>query len=140
MSEKSETSSENSDKITGRKMNALAEARSYIIDASGASGGVKERIRRASRVFDAISFNRVRDIFYADSRVRISAEEIEYLRLVARQRRAKEREKEAQNEYADLAERVRRLEALAQRAPDVDRAAAHAKRESARVPDRSMDC
>lgn len=135
MSEISNKSSEISDKSSELKMNALAEAHSIVLDAAGRHGTVKERLRRASVSFAELTFNRVRDLFYAEERCRVSAEELDYLR----REKAAMRERAARNEYHDLVARVAKLEAILALDEDFYRPAPDALRQASGLPHSSMD-
>ena len=128
MSEKSEKSSES-------EMNALAEANSLVHGAAGPGGSSKERVLRAARALSGLSFSRVRDLFYADPRCRVRADELDYLRRVsaARQKEA------AKNEYAELVARIERVEALLRADPDFYRPQTDALRQMAGLSRRAMD-
>ena len=116
MSEKSEIASE-------AVMTPRAEAQSLVHAAAGAEGSVKERLRRATRAFSAIKPTRVRDLYYADPRARVRADELAYLRDRLAARRAERQSSEAHAEapagdYAALLARIERLESLFRADPD----------------------
>jgi hypothetical protein len=68
---------------------------------------VKDTLRQAHRRLKTWTFNRVRDVYHADGRIRISAEEIDQLRAATR---AKEIE-DARAEFKFITDRIERIEA-----------------------------
>ncbi len=130
MSEISEKSSE------GEKMSAtaLAEAHLLVQQVAGDSGSVKERLLRASRALPTFSFNRVRDLFYADPRARVGGDELDYLRSKVGSANLKA----AQDEYAELGKRVARLEALLSESENHRRSLLDAGRDAAGLSHRTM--
>jgi hypothetical protein len=88
-----------------------------------AGDSVKACQRRAHRLLKSWSFNRVRDLWRPDPRVRIKAHEIEQLRTLARQTRD---DGMAAAVVRELRDRIERLEKLvAANLPKVDRARDH---------------
>ncbi len=84
-------------------METIREAQGLIRAISG-HGPVKQRLHRAARAL-AFSSNRVKDIWYADPRVRLTDDELLALRRAA--------QAHAQHPaQGDLVIRVRELEAL----------------------------
>ena len=88
-------------------METLFEAQVLVRRIAGAPGSVGDRIERAARKLP-LSINRVKDIWYADPRIKVSADELLALRKAARvaddRRSLKERRA--------LQARIRELEAL----------------------------
>lgn len=74
-----------------------------------AGDSVKACQRRVHRLLKSWSFNRVRDLWRPDPRVRIKAREIEQLRALARQRSA---DAAAVTDLRELRDRIERLEQL----------------------------
>ena len=92
-----------------RKVSALVEAQTLIRSlAEPTPEGVKFKvaIRKIKRALPQLSNNRIRDVWNADKRICISADELNELRA------AKANEKAATNELAELRERLSRLERL----------------------------
>ena len=98
------------------------------------SGSVKERLLRASRALPTFSFNRVRDLFYADPRARVGGDELDYLRSKVGSANLKA----AQDEYAELGKRVARLEALLSESENHRRSLLDAGRDAAGLSHRTM--
>jgi hypothetical protein len=100
-----------SDKSSEAKiMSAIAEASHLvrqIAEPCPAGDSVKAAMLRACRRVGSLSFNRVKDIWYADRRVSVSGDELNHLRAIAR---AKE-EAVARDEYQSVIGRIARLEA-----------------------------
>lgn len=93
-----------------RKVTALVEAQSLIralAEPSPAGESIKAALRRVSRKLPHWSSNRVRDVWNADERIRIRADELDELREANRAN-----EKAAKNELVSLRERLARLESL----------------------------
>jgi hypothetical protein len=93
-----------------RVMSSTAEASSLlrrIAAPTEADGSVKAALQRAHRKLSTWSFNRVRDVFHADPRIRISAEEMDQLRAATR---ANE-ETDARDELLQIQARLAALEA-----------------------------
>jgi hypothetical protein len=88
-------------------MTPLDEAKTLIVQIAGVQGTVKERLHRATRRLGSFSLNRIRDLYYADPRVRVSADELLELRRVATGFDGAE-----PSEVEELRERVEYLEAL----------------------------
>jgi hypothetical protein len=128
MSEKSEKSSE-------RKMTELAEAQLIVAGVAGPDGSAKERVLRASRLLSRLSFSRVRDLFYADPRCRVRADELDYLRRMS----ATRQKEAAKNEFAELLARIERVETLLRAGADFNRPLDNAPRGEAGFSYRSMD-
>lgn len=122
-------------KSSESKMPTTFEAHRALIDLAG-EGRPKDRLNRAyAALRSALSFNRVRDIFYADSRISIWQWELDAINeALAKKRRAKiiqadNEANDARKEYAELRDRIARLEAaLALSAPDFHREALDALR------------
>jgi hypothetical protein len=134
MSEKSEKPSELS------FVSTLAEA-SYLVrrvaEPRPAGDSAKAAILRAWRRLAGWSHNRVKDVWYSDHRISISAEEIEQLRRAARMQAL---EREAKHEYQQLAERIARVEqTLRLGNPHLDRAELDEVCAMARGPNRPLD-
>lgn len=121
----------------GEKMSAtaLAEAHSLILQAAGEVGSVKERLHRAARALPELSFNRIRDLFYADQRIRVGSGELDYLRAHVGAKNLKA----AQDEYRELVARVARLEALLCQDEDCYRPAVDALRSASRALHSPLD-
>jgi hypothetical protein len=128
MSEKSEKSSE-------RKMTELAEAQMIVAVVAGPDGSAKERVLRASRLLSRLSFSRVRDLFYADPRCRVRADELDYLRRMS----ATRQKEAAKNEFAELLARIERVENLLRAVADAHRPLDHAPCVDAGASHRAMD-
>lgn len=93
------------------ELNARVEAQSLIrslAEPCPAGDSVKAAIVRAWRKLPNWTFNRVIDVWKADPRIAIKADEIDQLRSVARKRE----EKAASHELTELRERLARLERL----------------------------
>lgn len=93
-----------------RKVTALAEAQTLIralAEPSPAGESIKAALRRVGRKLPQWSSNRVRDVWNADERIRIRADELDELREANRAN-----EKAAKNELVSLRERLARLESL----------------------------
>ncbi len=88
-------------------MSALVEASNHVRTLGGGRGPVKEQLRIAhGKLRKWFSFNRVRDLFHADERCHVWAEEIDTLR-----REVNIEEKAARDEFKLLCERIATLEA-----------------------------
>lgn len=68
-------------------MSVLCEA-SFLVRQIAAPESGKSALLLAYRKLGSWTYNRVKDVYYADCRVRISGEEIDHLRAVARARKA----------------------------------------------------
>lgn len=93
-----------------RKVTALVEAQTLIralAEPSPAGESIKAALRRVGRKLPNWSNNRVRDVWNADDRIRIRADELDELRAAKNQN-----EKAAKNELVSLRERLARLESL----------------------------
>jgi hypothetical protein len=96
-------------------MSTLTDASGYVQQIAGPYGSRKERISRAhNRIVCAkpavgFSWNRVKDLFDAEQRCRVAADELAELQKIAKTQRLVD---EANNGYAELLERVARLEAM----------------------------
>ena len=101
--------SEMFDKVSeNQKKVALTDAQKLIVKIAGRYGSSKEQIMRAYTKLSAfMTYNRVRDLFYAAERVRVGADELDVLRRVARV----VEEESVSNEYRLLLDRLARLEA-----------------------------
>jgi hypothetical protein len=91
------------------KLNARIEAQSLIrslAEPCPAGDSVKAGMVRAWRRLPSWTFNRVIDVWKADPRIAIKADEMDQLRRIAKRRE----EKAASNELAELRERLSRLE------------------------------
>lgn len=122
------------------EMSALAEA-SMLVHALAeprpAADSVKAALQRASRKLSGWAPSRVRDIWYADPRIRVSAEEMGRLRVAAR--RARQEEAEAHDALQLVLARLARIEALLEaNAHETGEVAVEARREP-RAPHRPMD-
>jgi hypothetical protein len=96
---------------------------------------VKSRIATATRRL-GWEANRVRDIWYSDQRIRVRASELEQLRAKER----KNEEKAARHEFAELRDRIARLEALlVSTDPDMHSAHIDALHPMARLENRTLD-
>ena len=71
-------------------MNALCEA-SVLVRQIAAPETGKAALLRAYRRLGTWTYNRVKDVYYADPRVNISADEIDKLRAVSRVKRIEEK-------------------------------------------------
>lgn len=93
------------------KLNARVEAQSLIrvlAEPCPAGDSVKAAMLRAWRKLPNWTFNRVIDVWKADPRIAIKADEMDQLRRIAKRRE----EKAASNELAELRSRLTRLEHL----------------------------
>jgi len=100
-----------SNESSEKKVSALAEASELLSEIAGPSRlgeGVKAALRRAHRKLapHGFSFNRVRDIYHGDPRIKISADEMEALRNA----RAQTLEREAGDELREMRRRIEKLE------------------------------
>jgi len=122
------------------EMSALIECQSMMRQlARPAEPGesVKAVLLRVCRKLPGWSYSRVRDVWYADDRVRVSGDE---LRDIERAARDAANEKAAKDEFKQLDARIARLEAqLALADEDFHRPSIDALGEMARRPDRTMD-
>ncbi|MBN8957641.1 MAG: hypothetical protein J0H17_13890 [Rhizobiales bacterium] len=90
-------------------MTTITEASSLIrrlAEPAPPGDSVKAAMRRAWRKLPDWSANRIRDVWHAEKRVRLRAEELEHLRKATAQ------EKAAKDELQELRARVKRLECL----------------------------
>lgn len=98
-----------------KKMCALAEAQNMVRlmaePRPAGSDSAKAAIGRASRRL-GWSFNRVRDIWYGDTRISVRAEEMDQLRAALGEQRRRAEEKAASDELRELRARIDRLERL----------------------------
>jgi hypothetical protein len=90
-------------------VSSLAEA-SFLLrrvaEPRPAGDSVKAALSRAWRRLPGWSFNRIRDVWHADHRIRISADELDQLRRTAHQKA----EHAARDEYRELLDRIARIE------------------------------
>lgn len=97
---------------------------------------IKRQIDRASRRIPFWSASRVKDVWYADPRIRIGADELADLRDIARDEAAA---REARNEFRQLQDRIARIEAaLGVSDPEFHSDAIDALRQSSGGEDRSV--
>ena len=75
--------SEMSEKKSERKMSVLCEASGLVRQIAAPATG-KAALLLASRRLGTWTYNRVKDVYYADKRVKISGEEIDGLRAMTR--------------------------------------------------------
>lgn len=111
MSEKSENRSERMSELL------LIEASTLLREVAGnrrADESKKAVLRRVGREVKDWTASRIKDVWYRDPRVRIRANEVEYLRSLVSQRQGK---KADVDELASLRTRIARLERLLE-APD----------------------
>jgi hypothetical protein len=128
------------------RMSALVEARDLIRELAEprpVGDTAKAAVRRAYQRLETWTFNRVRDVWNADPRIRVRGDELDELRQAAAARRNKSHQKAAADELTELRQRIARLEQLIEqaRAP-LNRAGvpAHGKSLGAVVPtDRALD-
>ncbi len=125
------------------RVSVLVEAQGLVrslAEPRPAGDKIKEALRRAARKLPQWSPNRVRDVWNADERVRVRAEELEELRVAAR---VTKEERAAGHELAELRNRIGRLERLlVSTDPDFHRENLAGLREQARGlggADRSVD-
>ncbi|MGJ0505630.1 MAG: hypothetical protein ACR652_00560 [Methylocystis sp.] len=99
-----------SEKSSETKLSALLEVQTLVRDVAGVEPGdsIKAQIARAARRIGFMSASRVKDCWYADSRMKIGADELRRLREIAN---ALDEAKEARDEFAKLKQRVELLEA-----------------------------
>ena len=95
-------------------MNALREASVLVRQIASPKTG-KAAILRATRKLKTWTYNRVKDVYYADPRIRISGDEIDYLRAIAL---AKKNE-EYSNEHS-IAELRKQLQIMAAHLSRID--------------------
>ena len=91
-------------------MSSLMEAQAHMFTIAGDKGSVKERINRAYarlRKTGRFTYNRVRDIFHAEQRVHIWAEELDELRS---QSSCVLEEQQTRTEYRDAHQFLEQLE------------------------------
>src|SRR5215470_18089442 len=73
-----------------QKMSSTAEASSLVRQLAlpaPAADSTKAAISRAHRVLKTWTWNRVRDVWHADPRIRVSADELDQLRNLVRERK-----------------------------------------------------
>jgi hypothetical protein len=109
--------SENSEFVSEhRRMSALCEARDLIrqiAEPCPAGDKTKAALRRVHHILHKTwSFNRVRDVWNADPRIRVRGDELDELRKVAAARRKETHQKAAADELSELRARIDRLEYL----------------------------
>ena len=98
-------------------MSSLAEAQTLVRQlAQPARPGesIKAAMARAARQLPSWSFNRIHDVWTADTRIRVRADELDELRAAARKMREDSRDPEIASLVARLAyaeERLARLDA-----------------------------
>jgi hypothetical protein len=115
MSEKSENPSETMIQL----LNEASILLRHLAGERRADESVKAVLRRVGRDVKEWTGSRIKDVWYRDSRVRIRANEVEYLRALVRQRREK---KADVDELDALRTRITRLEYLLEAtAPALDR-------------------
>jgi hypothetical protein len=106
MSEKSEIRSETMSELL------LSEASSLLREVAGdrrADESKKAVLRRVGREVQDWTASRIKDVWYRDRRVRIRANEVEYLRALVSRR---QEQKAEVNELEALRDRVARIERL----------------------------
>jgi hypothetical protein len=110
-----------SSELEKRFVSSVIEASELLREIAGPlriGDGVKAMLVRAHRRLagDGFSFNRVRDIYHRDPRIKISADELTKLRAA----RSEQLEKEARYDARELLARIERLEAMLARREDAD--------------------
>ena len=119
-------------------MSMIAEAQGHVLSIGGAEGSRKAQIARAyRRLSHRFTFNRVKDLAYADARVRVRADEIEELRRVDTARAI---EKAAGDEFRTITDQIAAVEALLLSDQDFYRVVLDALRAVARGDNRAVDC
>ena len=101
-------------------MSALCEARDLIREIAEprpVGDTSKAAVRRAWRRLETWTFNRVRDVWNADPRIRVRGDELDELRKVAAARRKETHQKAAADELSELRARIARLEQLLETNP-----------------------
>lgn len=99
-------------------MSARAEAKLLMREIAGPGEpgeSVKAAIRRVATKLQGWSANRIRDVWDADPRIRISAEEMDRLRAAAR--RDRQEEAEAKDAFRLILTRLNQIEAILQADP-----------------------
>jgi hypothetical protein len=119
-------------------VSSLAEA-SFLLrrvaEPRPAGDSVKTALSRAWRRLPGWSFNRIRDVWHADARIKISADELDQLRRTARQDKAED----ARQAIREARELIARLEqCIRLQNPDMDREELSARLDMARGEDRSL--
>lgn len=123
------------------EMSTLAEASMLVrtLAEPRPAGGdsVKAAVQRAARKLHGWTANRVQDVWDADPRVRISADEMDRLRAAAR--RDRQEESEAHDAFQLVLARLDRIEALLKADQDAVRQVDAEVGSRVRVADRAMD-
>ena len=93
-------------------LNPRAEMQVLVREAGGPMGPVKQRIARAARRL-GIGFNRAKDLYYADPRCVVRADELDAARAAMLARKGAERDelREIAADFEALAQRMARLAA-----------------------------
>jgi hypothetical protein len=133
--------SEKSEKVSEMQFVSTAAEAAFLIrrvaEPRPVGDSAKAALVRVSRRLSSWSFNRVKDVWYGDQRIRISADELRELRRAARIHAL---EQEATHELRLLNERIARVEeALFAQAADMDRASPDEAGAPARNADRPLD-
>lgn len=127
MSEKSEIRSES---MSEYLLNEASDLLRAVAGNRRADESKKAVLRRVGREVKDWTASRIKDVWYRDPRVRIRADEVEYLRALVGTRKAK---KDATDELVALRDRVSRLEQLLEATdPAVSRPGAPAPRQHVR--------
>lgn len=102
-----------SDDTSERRMSSVAQAQELLLKVAGPQPGVKRLLLCAHRKLapHGWTFNRVRDVYHRDKRIKIGADEIETLRALAKQS-DDELLGEWRRENQKLQDRIARLEAM----------------------------
>lgn len=103
------------------KMSAAVEAQSLMQQIGGMDHTKAARLRASSRLH-TWTMNRIRDVYYADPRIRISAEELDQLRAAARARKSEEyaRDPELLVLHAQLSAMAETIQTLGSRLAHVE--------------------
>lgn len=106
-------------------MSVLVEARDLVREIAKprpVGDTTKAAVRRAWRRLETWTFNRVRDVWNADPRIRVRGDELDELRRIAAARRKETHQKAAADELSELRARIARLERLLEQNPPLARA------------------
>ncbi len=131
MSEKASENSENRSRV----VSALEEASQlvrYLAEPRPAGDSVRAAIQRSARRLRGWSASRVKDVWYADSRISISGDELNELRRLRQAADQQGQEAKARDEYRGVIKLLTRIsEQLEALAPDAARTLSDLVREAA---------
>lgn len=93
-------------------MSSISEASELLVEIAGPHPSVKRLLMSAHNKLAKHNWsaNRVRDVYHADSRIRISSDEMDTLRQIARKNKEDAQAAAAGNAYAELLSRVAEIE------------------------------